>query len=113
MISKLPPFEEIVAADVSRRVMQEVAEAAPRIAAVERALGRELRALVPPARLADRWDRALDTLESRARAAESIQAAAEAGDGMAYLDAFQRFDRAGTVSSKALRGQGFKVCAAG
>ena len=47
------------------------------------------------------------------RAAESIQAAAEAGDGMAYLDAFQRFDRAGTVSSKALRGQGFKVCAAG
>jgi hypothetical protein len=112
-ISKLPPFERIVAPDVSRSVMRRIAAAAPRIAAVERALERGLRALVPPAPLAARWDRALDTLEVRADAAEDIQAAAEAGEREVYLSAFQRFDRAGTVSSRALRGYGFKVCAAG
>jgi hypothetical protein len=109
----LPPFEEIVAPDVSRRVMLEIAAAAPRMAAVERALERRLRALAPPAGLASRWDRALDTLEMRAVAAEEIQAAAEAGSRAAYHEAFRRFERAGSVSTAALRGYGFEVCAAG
>jgi hypothetical protein len=113
VIAELPPFEEIVAPDVSRRLMLETARAAPRIAAVERELERELRALSPPADLASRWDRALDTLETRAVAAEDIRAAAEAVDRTAYLTAFQRFDRAGSVSTAALRGYGFEVCAAG
>jgi hypothetical protein len=112
-IADLPPFEQIVAPNVSRRVMLEVGEVGPRIAAVERDLERELRALDPPADLAARWDRALDTLEARALAAEDILAAARAGDRNAYLSAFERFDREGTVSSEALRGYGFKVCAAG
>jgi hypothetical protein len=112
-IADLPPFEEIVAPDVSRRVMLEVGGVAPRIAAVERALEQRLRALEPPAQLAARWDRALDTLEARAVAAEDIQAAARAGDRNAYLSAFQRFDREGSISSEALRGYGFEICAAG
>jgi hypothetical protein len=112
-IADLPPFEEIVASDVSQRVMRATAEAAPRLAAVERALERKLRALAPPPNLATRWDRALDTLETRAAAAEDIEAAAEAGDRNAYLAGFQRFDRAGTASSAALRDYGFRVCAAG
>ena len=61
-IADLPPFEEIVASDVSQRVMR---------------------------------------------------ATAEAGDRNAYLAGFQRFDRAGTASSAALRDYGFRVCAAG
>jgi hypothetical protein len=112
-IADLPPFEQIVAPDVSRRVMRETAEAAPRLAAVELELERKLRALAPPASLGSRWDRALDTLETRATAAEDIEAAAEAGDRHAYLAAFQRFDRAGSTSSAALRGYGFEVCATG
>jgi hypothetical protein len=112
-IADLPPFERIAAPDVSRRLMRETAEVAPRIAAVERELDRKLRALTPPASLGSRWDRALDTLETRATAAEDIEAAAQAGDRQAYLAAFQRFGRAGGASSAALRGYGFKVCAAG
>jgi hypothetical protein len=113
VISNLPPFEQIVAPDVPPGVMRKIALAAPRIAAVERGLERELGALDPPAELTGRWARALETLVARADAAGDIQAAAEAGDRSAYLRAFQRFDRAGTVSSKALRGYGFEVCAAG
>jgi hypothetical protein len=112
-IAGLPPFEVIVAPDVSGRVMRETAKAAPRLALVERELERKLRVVAPPANLGSRWDRALDTLETRAVAAEDIEAAAEAGDRSAYLAAFQRFERAGSVSSAALREYGFEVCAAG
>jgi hypothetical protein len=111
--ANLPPYEQMLAPNVSRPVMLGVAAVAPRIATVERALERELRALDPPADFATRWDRALDTLEARAVAAEDVQAAAEAADRDAYLSAFQRFDREGTVSSEALAGYGFEVCAAG
>ena len=111
MIDDLPPFEEIAAPNVSRRVMLEVGRAAPRIAAVERGLARELWALDAPTDLASRWDRALTALEQRAVAAADIGVAAEAGDRGAYLQAFQRFVRGGSVSSAALRGYGFEVCA--
>jgi hypothetical protein len=109
----LPPYEQMFAPNVSDPVMLEVAAVAPRIAAVERRLERELRALAPPADFVARWDRALDTLEARALAAEDVQAAAKAGDRDAYLSAFQRFDEQGSVSSEALAGYGFEVCAAG
>ena len=61
--------------------------------------------------LASRWDRALTALDQRAVAAADIGVAAEAGDRSAYLQAFQRFVRGGSVSSAALRGYGFEVCA--
>jgi hypothetical protein len=108
----LPPYEQMLAPNVSRPVMLEVAAVAPRFAAVERDLEKKLRALDPPADVASRWDRALDTLEARAVAAEDVQAAGEAGDRNAYLSAFERFDGQGTVSSEALDGYGFEVCAA-
>jgi hypothetical protein len=112
VVTSLPPFERLVARNVSRRVMRETGRAAPRMAAIEREIERRLRALDPPAALAARWGRALDTLETRAQAAEDIGAAAQAGDRTAYLTGFGRFERAGSVSSAALRGYGFKVCAA-
>ena len=112
-IAGLPPFEAIVAEDVSLRTMREVARMAPRIAAVEGDLERDLRALEPPAGIEPRWERALATLGARAAAAEEIAAAAEAGDRGRYLVAFGRFDREGSKSSAALRGYGFKVCARG
>ena len=111
MIDDLPPFEEITAPNVSRSVMLEVGRAAPRIAAVERGLARELRALDAPTDLTSRWDRALTALEQRAVAAADIGVAAEAGDRSAYLQAFQRFVRGGSVSSAALHGYGFEACA--
>ena len=113
LIDALPPFEEIAAPDVSRRVMLETARAARRIAAVERGLEREPRALDRPADLGSRWDRALGALESRAIAAEDIGTAEQAGDRAAYLRGFQRFQQAGRASTAALRGYGFKVCASG
>jgi hypothetical protein len=111
--ARLPPYEQMLAPKVSRPVMLEVAAVAPRFAAVERDLEKKLRALEPPADVASRWDRALGTLEVRAAAAEDVQTAAEAGDRDAYLSALQRFDEQGTVSSEALDGYGFEVCAAG
>lgn len=111
MIDDLPPFEKIAAPNVSRRVMLEVGRAAPRIAAVERGQARELGTLDSPADLASRWDRALTALEKRAVAAAEIGAAAQAGDRSSYLRGFQRFVRAGSASTAALRGYGFKICA--
>jgi hypothetical protein len=113
VIDALPPFEEIVAPDVSRRVMLETANAAQRIAAAERGLARELRALDPPSELGSRWDRALDAFQARAVAAEDIAAAGKEGKRMAYLRGFQRFQEAGSASTAALRGYGFTACAAG
>jgi hypothetical protein len=113
VIDALPPFEEIAAPNVSRRVMLETARAAPRIAAAERGLERELRALDPPSDLGSRWDRALDALETRAVAAEDIGTAGQEGDRTAYLRGFQRFQQAGSASTASLRGYGFKACARG
>jgi hypothetical protein len=113
VIDALPPFEEIAAPDVSRRVMLETAGAASRIAAAERGLERELRALERPADLGSRWDRALGALATRAVAAEDIGTAGQDGDRTAYLRGFQRFQRAGNASTGALRGYGFKACARG
>jgi hypothetical protein len=113
VIDTLPPFEEIAAPDVSRQVMLEVAEAAPRIAAAERGLEQELRALDPPSELGSRWDRALDALQARAVAAEDIAAAGEEGERTAYLRGFERFQQAGSASTAALAGYGFEICAMG
>jgi hypothetical protein len=113
VIDALPPFEEIAAPDVSRRVMLEVADAAPRIAAAERGLVRELRALDPPAELGSRWDRALDAFQARAVAAEDIAAAGKEGKRTAYLRGFERFQQAGSASTAALAGYGFEICTAG
>jgi hypothetical protein len=113
VIDALPPFEEIAAPDVSRRVMLETAEAAQRIAAAERGLERELRALDAPAELGSRWDRALDAFQARALAAENIAAAGQEGKRTAYLRGFERFLQAGSASTAALRGYGFTACAAG
>jgi hypothetical protein len=113
VIDALPPFEEIAAPDVSRRVMLETARAAQRIAAAERGLARELRALDPPSELGSRWDRALDAFQARAVAAEDIGAAGKEGKRMAYLMGFQRFQEAGSASTEALAGYGFEICTAG
>jgi hypothetical protein len=113
VIDALPPFEEIAAPDVSRRVMLEVAEAAPQIAAAERGLVRELRALEPPSELGPQWDRALNAFQARAVAAEEIAAAGKEGERTAYLRGFQSFQEAGSASTAALAGYGFEICTAG
>jgi hypothetical protein len=113
VIDTLPPFEEIAAPDVSRPVMLETAEAAPRIAAAERGLVRELRALDPPSELGSRWDRALDAFQARAVAAEEIAAAGKEGKRTAYLRGFERFQQAGSASTAALADYGFEICATG
>jgi hypothetical protein len=112
-IDALPPFEAIAAPDVSRRAMLVTAEAAPQIAAAERGLVRELRALDPPSGLGSRWDRALDAFQARAVAADEIAAAGKAGKRTAYLRGFERFQEAGGASTAALAGYGFEICAAG
>lgn len=113
VIDALPPFEEIASPNVTRRVMLETARGALRIAAAERGLERALRALDPPADLDSRWDRALGALGTRAAAAEDIGTAGQKGDRSAYLRGFQRFQQAGSASTAALRGYGFRACARG
>ena len=113
VVASLPPFEKITAPDVPRRLMTQTGERAAEMAAIERDIERQLRALDPPEDFASRWTRAVDTLETRAKAAEDIEQASAAGDRKAYLEAFGRFDQAGTISTKALQGYGFKVCGAG
>lgn len=107
------PEGDPTAPDAPRRLLRQAAEAGPAIARIERQQVGELRGLEPPEELAERWDTALDGLETRADQLDAVGRSAGAGDREGLARAFAAADQAGTRADQAVRGFGFRRCGSG